>query len=190
MNNNISDLPALADKVAAIKRDCNDAYDRKKKTERRIKTLDKHIEQSEVFKKHRSIKTESDRLFAEAKSAENATGLFAKSKAANAHDAARDYYETHRAELVLYEAAEKYLRGALQKHYDPAKLPVKMWRDERETRRQELTGINAEYVQYKGDVENAEAIKRFAVKLMFPDDEPKEKRETQTTQKTVNREEI
>jgi hypothetical protein len=71
----------------------------------------------------------------------------------------------------------------LQSRYDPKKLPpIKMWMDERETCRQELGGINSEYATLKREVESAEAIKRFAVKLMLPD-EPQ-----LTQQKTKSRE--
>lgn len=93
------------------------------------------------------------------------------------HAAAQDFYEAHRSELTMYAAAEKYLRGVLQKRFDPTKLPpIKKWSDERETCRQELGGINTEYAILKNDVENAEAIKRFAVELMIPD-EPQERQQ-------------
>ena len=176
-DNKISDLFALSDKANAIHRDCNDALDRKKKTERRIKTLDKHIEQSEIFKKHRKVRAQYDKLNAEYKTLSKQTGLFSKSKADKARAAAQDFYEAHRTELTLYAAAEKYLRGVLQERFDPVKLPpIKKWSGERETCRQELGGINTEYALCKSDVENAEAIKRFAVELMIPD-EPQERQQ-------------
>jgi uncharacterized lipoprotein YehR (DUF1307 family) len=53
---------------------------------------------------------------------------------------------------------------------------------ERETRKQELGGINSECAVCKNEVGSAEAIKRFAVKLMLPD-EPQ-----LTQQKTKSRE--
>ncbi|GHV17881.1 hypothetical protein FACS189425_05140 [Clostridia bacterium] len=39
----------------------------------------------------------------------------------------------------------------------------------RKSRKRELGGINTEYNVYKREVESAEDIKRFAVKMMFPD---------------------
>jgi hypothetical protein len=55
-----------------------------------------------------------------------------------------------------------------------------MWTDERETYKQELGGINSEYAVLKREVESAEAIKRFAVKLMLPD-EPQNARQKSKT---------
>jgi flagellar motility protein MotE (MotC chaperone) len=184
-NNDVSDLLALADKVNAIQRDCNDALDRKKKAERRIKTLDKHSEQSENFKKYRKVRAAYDKLYANYKALSKETGLFAKSKAQKALDAANEYYDVHRSEIAIYDAAEKYLRGVMQKHFDPAKLPpITAWRRERETCAQELGGINTEYKLYKNDVENAEAMKRFAVELMIPD-EPQERKKTKTLEVSI-----
>jgi ATP-dependent exoDNAse (exonuclease V) alpha subunit len=174
LDNHISDLPALADKVSEIQRDCTDAYERKKKIERRVKTLDKHIEQSENFKKYRSVNAQYEKLYSEYKTLSKQPGLFTKGKTQKALDTANDYRYAHSAELGMYDAAAKYLKDVLQKRFDSAKLPpIRKWRDERETCRQELGGISTEYSVYKRDVESAEAIKRFAVKLMIPD-EPQE----------------
>jgi hypothetical protein len=170
-NNNIKDLPALADKVSVMQRDCNSVYDRKKKTERRIKTLDKHIEQSEIFKKHHKVHWEYEKLYAGYKDVSKETGLFSKSKAQKLLDTAKAFYEEHRSELTAFDAAEKYMRDVLQKRFDPEKLPpITAWRRERDDCARELGGINTEYQVYKSEVENAEAIKRFAVKLMIPDE--------------------
>jgi len=176
--NNINDLPALADKVSVMHRDCNDAYDRKKKTERRIKTLDKHVEQSENFKKHRKVRVHYDKLYAEYKTLSKETGLFTKSKTQKAFDAANEYYNEHRSEIMVFDTASKYLKDVLQKRFDPAKITAQMkkWSDERDDCARKLGGINTEYTLYKSDVENAEAIKRFAVKLMIPD-EPHERQQ-------------
>ncbi|MDR1615606.1 MAG: DUF4825 domain-containing protein, partial [Syntrophomonadaceae bacterium] len=42
------------------------------------------------------------------------------------------YHEANRAEIILCEAAERYLKGVLQSRYDPKKLPsIPKWKEER-----------------------------------------------------------
>jgi hypothetical protein len=184
--NSISDLLSLADKVSAIQRNCTDAYERKKKIERRVTTLDKHTEQCKNFTTNRSIKLAYDKIKTEAEAAEKSTGLFAKSKAEKARKAAQDFYYDRTTEIETYKAAEKYLKDVLQKRYDPKLIfaQAKKWSAERKTCKQELGGINTEYGIYKRDVESAEDIKRFAVKLLLPD-EPQER---QTRERSKARE--
>ncbi|GHU94833.1 hypothetical protein FACS1894208_06590 [Clostridia bacterium] len=177
--NSIADLISLADKVGEIQRGCTDAYERKKKVERRVTTLDKHATQCKNFTANRGVKLEYDKIHATAEAAEKSTGLFAKSKAEKARKAAQDFYYDHTPEIETYKAAEKYLKDVLQKRFDPKQIAAqaKKWSGERETCKQELGGINAEYNVYKREVESAEEIKRFAVKLMFPDDAPQQQKQ-------------
>jgi ATP-dependent exoDNAse (exonuclease V) alpha subunit len=173
-NNKIRHLPDLADKVSAMRRDFEITAEKIKNLNRRVETLDKHIRHSENFKTYRKFKTKYDALYAEYKAAQKAGGLFAKSKAQKALDVANSYAEKHRAEIALFTAAEKYLRGVLQERFDPkGQPPLKKWRDERETCKQELGGLRSEYETYKSEIQNAETIKRYAVSLMLPD-EPQE----------------
>ncbi|GHV32080.1 hypothetical protein FACS18949_02000 [Clostridia bacterium] len=169
--NNAFDLLALADKVSEIQRGCADAYERKKKIERRVTTLDKHAEQCKSFTANRSIMQMYNRLKSEAEAAEKETGFFSKGKAEKARKAVQDFYYDHTAEIETYKSSEKYLKDVLQKRYDPKQISAqaKKWSGERDTCKRELGGINAEFNVYKREVESAEEIKRFAVKLMFPD---------------------
>jgi hypothetical protein len=180
-DNRIADLPALADKVSNMYQNLNAAYERKKKAERRVKTLDEHLRHSENFKKFRKLRMRYDALRTEWKAAEKSGGLFAKSKAEKAHAAVRDFYESHRSELWQFEAAEKYLKGVLQSRYDPKQIAAqaRRWSAERKTCKQEIGGINSECAVCKSEVESAEAIKRFAVMLMLPD-EAKERQRQKT----------
>jgi hypothetical protein len=169
--NNALDLPSLADKVGEIQRGCTEAYERKKKIERRVATLDKHAEQCKNFTANRSVMQMYNRLKSEAETAEKSTGLFAKSKAEKARKAVQDFYYDHTAEIETYKAAEKYLKDVLQKRFEPKQIAAqaKKWAAERDTCKRELGGINTEYNVYKNEVKSAEEIKRFAVKQMFPD---------------------
>jgi hypothetical protein len=184
--NGIADLIALADKVSEIQRGCADAYERKKKIERRVTTLDKHAGQCKNFAANRSVKLTYDKIRAEAEAAEKETGFFAKGKAEKARKAVQDFYYDHTAEIETYKAAEKYLKDVLQKRYDPKQISAqaKKWSGERDTCKRELGGINTEYNVYKREVESAEDIKRFAVKLLLPD-EPKERQQQKTKSKGI-----
>jgi len=179
--NGIKDLVSLSDKVDVIRHDCNDTRERRRKVERRIKTLDEHIKHGNDFNKYRKVRVAYDKLYAEYEAISRGTGMFAKSKAQKALDTANAYYDTHRSEITLYDASEKYLRDVLQKRFDINKQPpIKTWRMERDICARELGGINTEYDIYKNDVENAEVIKRFAVNLMLPDDEAEERKKIKT----------
>ena len=177
--NNISDLPALADKVSAMRRTFNDVYDEIKKVERRSKTLDKHIEQCGNFKKYRGVKAEYDKLLAAAKAAEKETGFFAKGKADKARREAQDFYDVHDTEIIIFRAAEKYLKDVLQKRYNPKQITsqMKTWEQERGKKEYERRDLYAECHQLELDIKDAETIKRFAVKLIFPDEPQQQTRE-------------
>jgi hypothetical protein len=179
-NNKIRHLPDLADKVSAVRRDFEATAEKIKKLNRRVDTLDKHIQHSENFRAYRKFKVKYNALYAEYKAVQKAGGLFAKSKAQKVLDAANSYAEEYRAEIALFTAAEKYLRGVLQDRFDPkSQPPLKNWRDERETCKQELGGLRSEYETYKSEIQNAGTIKRYAVSLMLPD-EPQEQSRRQS----------
>jgi hypothetical protein len=179
--NHISDLGTLADKVGAMQHDYNDVYAQIKNVEKRANTLDKHLEHSANFKKYRGVMAQYKKLTADVDVAKKATGLFAKSKVEKARAAAQDFYETHDSEITIFRAAEKYLKGVLQKRFDPQKLPpITALQKEREDCKSELGGLYSKYHSLKSDVQDAETIKRFAANLMVPD----EPREPQTKTKT------
>ena len=163
----ISDLAELADAVGDLYGEQMAINEKLKPIDRRIKTLDEHLRHSENFKQHRKIATQYDALYAEYETAKKATGLFAKSKADKAHAATQDFYETNRAEITLFRAAEKYLKGVLQSRYDPKKLPpIKMWQDERAAKIAEKQTLYVGYDALKEKVKSAETIRRYAEQVM------------------------
>jgi chromosome segregation ATPase len=117
-SNHITDMAGLNAKVGNMNSQLDGVSDKLKKVERRIKTLGEHIRHSENFKNYRGHKAKYERLYAEYKTAKTATGLFAERKAQKALDTANEYHETHRAEITLYEAAERHLRDVLQGRFD------------------------------------------------------------------------
>ncbi|MDR1322238.1 MAG: hypothetical protein LBK56_12595, partial [Gracilibacteraceae bacterium] len=154
----------------------HDTGERLKKVERRLKTLDEHIRQSENFKNGRRQKAHYEKLYAEYKTARKSTGFFAERKAKKALYAARDYYESNRTEIVLYDAAERYLRDALQGHFDVKKLPpMTKWKEERAAKTTERKSLHADYYRLRDEVKNAEAIKRNVEQLTRAD-EPRRER--------------
>jgi hypothetical protein len=125
------------------------------------------------------VKLEYDKIHAAAEAAEKETGFFSKGKAEKARKAVQDFYYDHRAEIETYRVAEKYLKDVLQSRFDPKQISAqaKKWSGERDTCKRERGGINTEYNVYKNEVKSAEDIKRFAVKLMLPDDEPQQQKQ-------------
>jgi hypothetical protein len=169
----IGDMAGLAGKVSKMYDRLHDAGEKLKKVERRLETLDEHIRQSENFKNGRRQKAHYEKLYAEYKNTKKTTGLFAGRKTQKALYAAQDYYESNRAEIALYDAAERYLRDALQGHFDMKKLPpMTQWKKERATKSAERNALHADYYRLRDEVKNAEAIKRSVEKLIRVD-EPK-----------------
>jgi hypothetical protein len=141
--------------------------DKLKPIQRRIDTLDEHLRHSGNFKANRKTMAQYDRLYADYDTAKKETGLFAKSKTEKARLAMMDFYETHRSEIEMFRTAEQYLKGVLQKRYDPKKLPpIKKWEDERAAKIAEKQAMYADYHGFKDEVKSAEAIRRYAEQVM------------------------
>jgi len=133
------------------------------KVERRITTLKEHLYQSGHFKEHRSLRRQYDRLYSEYTTAKKSTGFLAERKAKKALEAANDFYEANYTGLALYDAAEKYLREHMQKHFDLKKLPpISAWEKELATKLAEKDALSAEYHKLKDDTAKIEKIQRSA----------------------------
>jgi hypothetical protein len=71
----------------------------------------------------------------------------------------------------MFRAAEKYLRGVLQKRFDPKKSPpIKLWQDELREKQAAKGELDREYYKLRDEIKHAETLKRFAVDLMLPDE--------------------
>jgi uncharacterized protein YpuA (DUF1002 family) len=173
--NHIRTLPELADKVETMRSDFNCIRDKIKAADKRLTTLDKHIEKCKNFADNRSVMQMYNRLKTEAETAEKSTGLFAKSKAEKARKSAQDFYYDHTAEIEIYKAAEKYLRDTLQGRFDPKQIKAqrRKWEGERGAKIAEQHNLTIDYRKLTDELKEAETLKRFAIKLMLPD-EPKE----------------
>lgn len=84
-----------------------------------------------------------------------------ESKAQKALDTANAYYEEHRTEITLYEAAERYLKDVMQDHFDPKKLPsISKWEAESNKLKSERQELSRRYFTLKEDVKEVERIQR------------------------------
>jgi hypothetical protein len=174
--NNITEVAQLSDKMSDLIGQTFVISGKLKPINRRIETLDTHIEQSENFKQNRKIAAQYDKLYAEYKTAKTATGLFAKSKVDKAHKVAQDFYNEHDTEIKMFRAAEQYLKDVLQERYDPKKLPpITKWIKERDALQIEKGELNREYYALREQVKEVETIRRN-VHSILPSETPQRKR--------------
>jgi hypothetical protein len=110
-------LPELREKVTDFHGGLIRMGEKLKPIDRRLKTLDKHIKQSEVYAKTR--------------------GACAEYQRQKPKDKER-YYEAHRADITLHEAASRYLKEQLNGRTE---IPLKKWRAERSRLTAEKSGI-------------------------------------------------
>ena len=67
----------------------------------------------------------------------------------------------------MYDNAEKYLKGVLQTHFDPKKLPpVAKWKAEIEKLTAERGGLSQQYNELKDEVKEAEQIRKSVYSIM------------------------
>jgi hypothetical protein len=102
------------------------------------RTLDEHIKQTEILAKHKAIY----KRYMEQKPKD------------------RDrFHETHRAEITLYEAANRYIKEHLNGR---TAIPLRAWKAERAKLTGEQSTLAREYKSLKGDVREVETIRRYA----------------------------
>ena len=89
------------------------------------------------------------------------------------------FYESHRRELTLYEAAERYIKGVLNGR---EKIPLPTWKTERERLTAERKRLNTEYISLKEEVGKVEKIARSVQDILHD-----ERRREQPTHKRVYR---
>jgi len=120
-SNHITDLAGMDNKFSTMIDKQIVIRNKLKPIDRRLKTLDEHIKQAEyclefkaVNKKYKQIKPKYQ----------------------------DDYRESHRREITLYEAAENYLKGAVNGKIG---IPLKSWKAEKTKLTTERSNINQEY---------------------------------------------
>ena len=159
--NGIEDMAGLEEKVMNMHDEQSSISEKLKSVDRRLKTLDEHLWNSKNYKAYHGYKTQYERLYAQYRAIKKAGGFRSESKAQKALDTANAYYEEHRTEITLYEAAERYLKDVMQDHFDPKKLPpISKWEAESNKLKFERQELSRWYFTLKEDVKEVERIQR------------------------------
>jgi len=135
-SNNIFDMAGLEKKIISMHTEQSAILDELKPIDRRLKTLDEHIKQSGYIKEFSAINKQYQQQ---------------KPKDQPA------FFEKHRRELTLYQAAERHIKGVLNGR-DKILLPA--WKAEREKLTADRNRLNQRYVTLKGEVKEVEKIHR------------------------------
>ena len=149
--NNISTLPALRRKVYAMQNQLDDIRGSMKYIERRVNTLDEHIRQGEIYLKHRELYAEYQQLKPRKQAA---------------------FYEAHRAELMAFEAAKRYLDACLGGHA----LPLDTWKKERAKLAAERGEFSRDCAALKEQVLDVENVQWAAEKILREAKQPQKDR--------------
>jgi len=159
--NEIADVSDLNNKVSAMYDKQSEIRTELKPVERRLKTLTEHIKQGENFKKYKPI-------FEQYQSIEPglADKLFKREPKA-------EFYEKHRAEITLFEIADRYLKEHLNGKV--AKPPMKKWRAEYADLSDKRDTIYRDYYSLKDDVKEVERVRRTVDEVLR--EQPQKKRE-------------
>jgi len=123
-----------------------------KPLERRLKTLDEHIEQGGNYKKYKGIYERYNSI-----QPSMADKIFKR-------DPKEDFYNTHRAEITLFESADKYLKEHLNGKVETP--PLKKWKAEREEKTAEKEKLYREYYTIKNEAKEVEQIKKSVYEIM------------------------
>jgi len=165
--NQITNLADLETKVSTMHSKVLQLGEDMKPVNRRIDTLKEHIRHSENYKGNRKVKRLYDALYAEYTATRKEPGLFAERKAQKALNTANGFYDINRAGLMLFDAADKYLRGVLQERFDPKKLPpIAMWREELSAKTAEREAMYREYQKLKRETQKVEQIRRNVTEIV------------------------
>ena len=175
VSNKVSDAEDLDNKLTEMRGKLNITSKKLNDVERRIKTLKEHLYQGGYYKEHRTLRRQYDRLRSAYEEAKKETGLFTEHKAKKALETANDFYEANCTGLALFDAAEKYLREHMQKHFDPKKLPpISKWEKELAGKLAEKDALYRDYYALKDETVKIEKIKRITMESR-QSDAPKRK---------------
>ena len=138
------DTPDLEKTVKAMHEKQIELRDKLKPIKRRIKTLDEHITQANIYQRHKDINT-----------------LYKQQKNKEA------FYEVHRRAITQFQAAERYFKGVLKGK--SSTLPIKTWKTERENLMADRARLNREYFTLKSEADDVYKRLRGVKKIMKDD---------------------
>jgi hypothetical protein len=94
------------------------------------------------------------------------TGLGTERAARKALADAESFMEVHRVELELFDSAERYLQGVLQKRFDPkTPPPIDKWTEELKAKSTEKDALYREYFRLKNETSHIEKVKRGIMEI-------------------------
>ena len=138
----VIDIADLQQKVSSMYDNISDIQDKFKPIERRLKVLNKHIEQREIYFKHKKCYE----VYKQQKSKKQ-----------------QSFYDNHRTEIVLFEAARKYLK----EHLNGRELiPIKSWKEEQKRLSAEQQILYKKYGKIKEETREAESIQRSVKRIL------------------------
>ena len=80
----------------------------------------------------------------------------------------------------MFEKAEQYLKGVLQKHFDPKKLPpISEWQVERDKLTAERGKLNQRYHALKDEIAEAEQIRKSVYSIVRQEERERQPRRAQ-----------
>jgi len=140
--NEIKDMAGLEEKVKSMYEKQFDIRDKLKPVERRLKALDEHIHQATMYMRHKAVY----RQYQEQKRKKQEA-----------------FAEKHRAEISLFESADRYLKGVMNSRNT---LPIRAWKAEHVKLAAERSKLNKDYVLLKDEVHEVEQIRRSVYVIM------------------------
>ncbi len=141
-------LEDLDNTLSAVNDNASEIRSRMKSREKRMRELQKHIEHAETYIKHKPVHDELKQI------------RWTSRKEA--------FAEEHRAELTLWEAANRYLYA----NVPDMKLPVAEWKSELAALTAENTADYQELKQQKESVAELQRIRRN-IEVVLKQDEPR-----------------
>ena len=138
--NQIQDMVGLDEKFKSMIGEQLDIQGKLKPVERRLATLKKHIEQSDIYFKYRGKKKLTE------------------------------------AEQILFTAARDYLKGVMN---GKTTIPTKAWKEEYATLTAERQMLNQRYLVLKGEVKEAEQIRKSVYSILWQEQREHAQRRTQ-----------
>lgn len=134
-NNNIFTIPQLDEKIDGLRDDYYTVRRNLKKTESRLSDLSEKLKQTEIYRKCRPVYKEY---------------LSQKPKKKE------DFYNSHTADLILYNAAVKFLK----RNFNHGKLPVAEWKAQVEELTPKKQSLYADMYRLRDEVKAVEDIKK------------------------------
>ena len=138
--NQIQDMVGLDEKFKSMIGEQLDIQGKLKPVERRLATLKKHIEQSDIYFKYKGKKKLTE------------------------------------AEQILFTAARDYLKGVMN---GKTTIPTKAWKAEYATLTAERGTLNQRYLVLKGEVKEAEQIRKSVYSILWQEQREHAQRRTQ-----------